>query len=152
MTRRRILFVDIDGVLHPYPPHSGLVRMCWVPDLAALVLPHADVHVVTHSSWRYDQSVEHLRGLLGELGPRLLGVAPAGQRYEAIKRYVAQSDIVADYRILDDMSDEFPTDPAPRELILCDGRTGIAAPRVRAMLRKWLTSTAPAKESNHDCC
>jgi len=140
MTRRRILFVDIDGVLHPYPPHSGLQRMCWVPDLAALVLPRADVYVVVHSSWRYDYPVEHLRSLLGGLGPRLLGVTPAGQRYEAIKTYLAQSDNVADFRILDDMTDEFPRQPAPSELILCDGRTGISAPGVRAMLRAWLNS------------
>ena len=46
----RILFLDIDGILVPYPPHSGLQSMCWVPHLAKLVLPHPDVYIVVHSS------------------------------------------------------------------------------------------------------
>ena len=74
MTQHRVVFLDIDGVLHPYPPHSNLQRMCWVPHIVALFLPHSDVRVVIHSSWRYDWSVELLQGLLGELRPRLLGV------------------------------------------------------------------------------
>lgn len=138
MTRHRIVFLDIDGVLHPYPPHSGLQRMCWLPHLARLVQPHADVQLVIHSSWRYDHSVEHLRLLIGELGPRLLGVTPPGQRYESINAFLSQSEGISDHRILDDMSDEFPQDPAPAELILCAGRTGISARGIRATLREWL--------------
>ena len=142
--RHRVVFVDIDGVLHSYPPHSCLQRMCWVPHIAALVLPHSDVRVVIHSSWRYDYSVELLQALLGELGSRLLGVTPLGPRFESIVAFVSRSDAISDYRIVDDMPDEFPRDPAPPELILCDGRTGVSAPRVRTALRKWLAATLPA--------
>ena len=93
MTRHRIVFLDIDGVLHPYPPHSYLQRMCWVPRIAELIRPHTDVRVVIHSSWRYDCSVELLRQLLGEMGPRLLGVTSHGQRYESITTFLSPTEI-----------------------------------------------------------
>ena len=158
MTRHRIVFLDIDGVLHPYPPHSGLQRMCWVPHIAVLVLPHPDVRVVIHSYWRDYHSVELLRELLGELGPRLLGVTPLGQRYESITEFLSKNEAISDYRSLDDIADEFPRDPVPAELILCAGRTGASAPRIRSALRKWLAATQPpnagpaiSQGDNDDC-
>ena len=139
------MFLDVDDVLHPYPPHSGLQRMCWVTHIAELVLPHPDVRVVIHSSWRYDYSVELLRQLLGELGPGLLGVTPLGQRYESITKFLSKNEAISDYRILDDMADEFPRDPVRAELILCAGRTGASAPRIRTELRNWLAATQPPR-------
>ena len=131
----RIVLLDVDGVLHPYPPHSGLQRMCWVPHIAELVLPHPDLRVVIHSSWRCDYSVE--------LGPRFLGVTPLGQQYESITELLSKNEAISDYRILDDMTDEFPRDPVPAELILCASRTGASAPRIRTALRNWLAATQP---------
>ena len=158
MTRQRIVFLDFDGVLHPYPPHCCLQRMCWVPHVAELVLPHPDLRIVIDSSWRYDYSVELLRQLLGELGPRLLGVTPLGQRYESITEFLSQSEAISDYCILDDMAEEFPRDPVPAELILCAGRTGASAPRIRTALRNWLAATQPPNaeaaisQGNNDDC
>ena len=145
VTRHRLMFLDFDGVLHPYPPYVGRQHLCWLPHVEALVLPHADVRVVIHSSWRYEYSVDLLRELLGQLGPRLLGVTPLGQRYKSITEFLSHGDAISDYRILDDMAEEFPQDPAPPELILCTGRTGVSAPRIRAALRQWLDATRPSR-------
>ena len=132
----RIIFIDADGCLHPSPPHSGLLRLCWLPLLADIVAPYADIRVVMHSSWRHDMPSKHLADLLAPLGDRYLGVTSGDSRYPSILSWVGQRG-VTDYRIIDDMPGEFPS-PAPGELIVCNGRLGLTDPVAREALGRWL--------------
>lgn len=142
----RVLFADFDGVLHPTTLAAdieegevvvGTGLFGWLPALVSVLKPHPAVSVVVHSTWRYTHDVEELRLLLGELGPRVLGTTPRGPRFESIEWWLHLNPRFSSYRILDDDAREFPT-PAPPELILCDPRTGVAAPEVLAALREWL--------------
>jgi hypothetical protein len=115
--------------------------MCWLPQLALLIENYPDVRVVIHSSWREHQSVEHLRGQMGKVGSRLLGVTPQGARYDSIVAYLAAHPDVQGFRILDDMASEFPQ-PAPPELVLCDPVRGLSAKATRKQIRSWLEDAA----------
>lgn len=145
----RVLFVDFDGCLHPlstgvassesplHTPHFG-----WLPALAELLHGHEDVAIVVHSTWRYMYDVEELRGLLGSLGTRVVGVTPRGPRFDSVLWWVNLSRCES-YRILDDDAGEFP-DPPPPELILCCPLTGVTAPAVHAALKRWLDEAQPS--------
>jgi hypothetical protein len=60
---KKVLFFDIDGVLHPlgisFENGDGVIycdppnlRFVWSPILIALLAPHPDVALVCHSTWR----------------------------------------------------------------------------------------------------
>lgn len=144
-TRRRLLSLDFDGVLHPGPQiATRLKHFCWLPDLSSLLESHEDVDVVVHSTWRYEYDDHELRELLGPLGRRYVGAAPHGQRYEALRWWLSQNPAYAEYRILDDDVLEFPTPPPP-ELIWCPPDAGVTATQVRDSLQRWLDGNeAPA--------
>ena len=135
----RVLFLDFDGVLMASPPRLGNHAFRWVPVLEAHLASHEDVHLVLHTSWAWDQSLEHLRKQLAGLGHRVLGSVSKGPRYEMILQWVSQR-FVTQYRILDDDHKLFPS-PTPAELILCDGRLGITDPAASAALARWLQAT-----------
>lgn len=137
--RRRLLSLDFDGVLHPGSQIATRLNVfCWLPDLLALLGPHKDVDVLVHSSWRYEYDDSELRELLGPLGPRFVGAAPLGPRYESITWWLSRNPTYAgDYRILDDDLAEFP-DPPPAELVWCPPSAGVTALEVRAALKLWL--------------
>ena len=60
-----------------------------------------------------------------------------GPRLDSILWWLHMNPQFGSYRILDDDVREFPTPPPP-ELILCDPKTGVAAPAVLAAIRQWL--------------
>ena len=141
----RIVFLDFDGVLHPTLIEAdieadeivvGTGLFGWLPALVSVLRFHPDVSVVVHSTWRYRYDVDELRAVLGALGPRVVGATAPGPRYEGIQSWLRNRQC-GSYRILDDDASEFPQPPPP-ELILCDPRTGVAAPEVLAAIRKWL--------------
>ena len=142
----RALFLDFDGVLHPKTLEADIEEdeivvstglFGWLPALVGVLKTKPEVSVVVHSTWRYTHDVEELRLLLGALGSRVVGTTPRGPRYEAIEWWLHLNPLFGSYRILDDDPTEFPVPPPP-ELILCDPRTGVAAPAVLAALRTWL--------------
>lgn len=137
----RVLFLDIDGVLHSAKagtPESQL--FCWFDELVCLLAPHPDVMLVVHSTWRLDHTAAELGDLLGVLASRYLGVTPRGPRWESIRWWLYQNKAVTSFRILDDQPREF-VDPVPVELIVCHPETGLSAPEVRAQVRDWLETT-----------
>jgi len=138
----RVLSIDFDGILHPLGTGTTTIKTTlfgWLPVLEELLRPHDDVHVLVHSSWRYEYRPEELQMLLGELGVRFVGAVPRGQRYESVLWWLQMNPTFTSYRILDDDASEFP-DPPPAELILCDPSLGVSDPRVKAELRAWLTN------------
>jgi hypothetical protein len=142
-----VLFLDIDGVLHPGPARRGQERQAaltvthfgWLPVLVNVLRPHEDVGVVVHSTWRHDYDEDELREFLPGLAGRFLGAVPAGERYPSIMSWLEANPDVRDYRILDDDASMFPH-PHPDQLILCDPDTGVTGDAVLIALRKWLGS------------
>jgi hypothetical protein len=142
-----MLFIDIDGVLHPgrqagsLGPTAEYMRvgpLGWLAGLAELMAPHPDVGVVVHSSWRLTYSLDELREMLGELGSRNVDVTPPGERYASILKWLRVHP-GTQYLILDDDATEFPQ-PAPKELVVCDPGSGVSGENVRQVLLQWLRS------------
>lgn len=142
---RRILFLDVDGVLHPARvpgspgPSTAYMQvgpLGWLQGLAELLAPYQDVGVVVHSSWRITYSAEVLSEMLYELGERYFDVTPPGERYESILEWLRRHPGTS-YLILDDDAAEFPQ-PPPRELLTCDSQLGVSSEGVRDALRQWL--------------
>lgn len=149
---RRVLFLDFDGVLHPYGPLAGTGPLgpravhysgvlCWLHHLATILRPFPDVEVVIHSSWREGYSLEELSGFLEELGPRTIAMAPPGKRSQAIEAWLAeQTTPVTSYRILDDQTRQFSRSALRPFLIPCPRLKGVSAGVVQRELQEWLTA------------
>jgi len=139
MAWRKTLFVDIDGVLHPNfsPPHQALSL---APKLAD-TLAESNVQIIISSSWRFDRTLAELQALLPKgLAERVVGTTGElheglHQRWNEICETVSHHGII-DWRVLDDSKFEFPSNGCP-ELILCDGRIGLAEPQC-AEVARWL--------------
>ncbi len=136
-----VLFLDIDGVLHPGSGmESGL--LCRAKELEAALLGF-EVRIVVSSSWRFHMAMD---GILKQLPPDIArrvvdatGEAHVGRwpRYNEIRRWVERHARFADWRALDDARLEFPS-PCP-ELIACDPRRGFG-PDQAVALRTWLSA------------
>jgi hypothetical protein len=137
----RVLFLDFDGVLHAGPHVEATTpHWCWLPSLAQLLARHEDVHIVVHSTWRYDYNVEELRELLGRLGERVIDATDVGGRLESIEQWLVGHPEVTDFCILDDAERELYR--LPEELILCDPALGITDPGARQELLAWLEDSS----------
>jgi len=145
LSATRVLFIDIDGVLHlarepgsvgPSDTFTRVGHFGWLAGLAELLRPYPDVAVVVHSSWRLAYSVDELREMLFELGERPIAVTPPGERYASVLAWL-RGRPEASYRILDDEASEFPQ-PPPAELIVCDPKLGVSGESVREALASWL--------------
>lgn len=149
----RVLFLDIDGVLHPDPLQIMIGRTLrgkpvararkvewpciWVGLLAEMLAGIDDIEVVIHSSWRLAYTLEELRLALGPIGERIVGATEGAQRWMSIQAWVAANPLIKDYLILDNASVEFPV-PAPAQLLLCPSDAGLSDPQVQDRLRRWL--------------
>lgn len=108
----------------------------WLAGLAELLAPCPDVGVVVHSSWRLTYSLDELREMLIELGERPIDVTPPGARFPSILAWLRQHPSTR-YLILDDDEGEFPR-PVPAQLVVCNPTSGVADPKVRAVIELWL--------------
>lgn len=138
-----ILFIDIDGVLHPTDATDHSTGwFCWLHVLFALLEPHPEVRLVVHSSWRYEYEDAELRQLLGPVGKWFSGSAPRMRREQAIHAVLqANKAAVASYLVLDDDVKEF--EGSSLNVVFCDSKLGISEARVQALVAAWLSSTAP---------
>lgn len=140
----RIIFLDIDGVLHPLDESdnpAGWLR--WLPVLEALLVKAPDVKLVVHSTWRYSYTDGEMRELLGPLSGRFLGSAPRMPREQAIELVLqANKETVTAHLVLDDDHREFTA--GRLNVLLCDPQLGISALKTQASLSAWLRRTAPA--------
>ncbi|NIM40380.1 MAG: hypothetical protein GTN84_02835 [Hydrogenophaga sp.] len=137
----RIIFLDIDGVLHPVAESADPAGwMRWLPTLEALLVNAPDVSIVVHSTWRYAYTDAELHALLGPLSGRILGSAPRMPREIAIETVLqANKGAVTAHLVLDDDSREFTS--GRLNVLLCDPQLGISAPKTQAAITAWLSST-----------
>lgn len=142
MRRQRFLSLDFDGVLHPTGQGTHRVSVThfgWLPHLERLLVPHPEVMLVVHSTWRHQYDLEELRMLLGDtLGPRVVAAVPSGNdRWLAIQAWVAEQAGTLDLLIVDDAHEEFPA-TLPFTLVVCDPSSGLSNPQVRESIQRWL--------------
>lgn len=142
----RIISLDFDGVTHPSSPCSRRVdtpHFGWLQCLVHLLVPHPDVRILVHSSWREVYSLSELQAILeSDLVDRVIGAAPPGDdKYAAIWTWIETNAPGAALLVLDDEATAFPAQTPP-ELLLCDPCKGLSDPRVQEALTAWLESTS----------
>jgi hypothetical protein len=133
----KTIFLDFDGVLHSMSDY--LTHPFNRLPLLENLIGAASFDIVVSSSWRFHQDIEVIKGHLGKVSSRVIGVtgdAVRGPhaRYQEICAYANQC-LISDWRALDDAHWEFP--PGTPELIACDPRTGLTVREVKA-LHDWL--------------
>lgn len=125
-----ILFLDIDGVLHPSSGSTPFVPAC-VTVLETLLSDFPDLEIVITSSWREEKSLPELKALLGtSVGSRVIGVTPVIDepflhhvRYHETQAYLADTDKPAiPWVALDDEVGNYPPDSP---VVITDRRTGV---------------------------
>lgn len=140
---RTVLFLDIDGPLHPAdacgPGLDGTVfgddLFRWIAPLLQLLdeMPHVDV--VVHSSWRnsYKKLSELLADLPPSLAARVIGVTPPKilERQASIEAYVRRHR-TKHFVAIDDAKYHF--DDGVPWLVLC-GPDGLSNPETVLALR-----------------
>jgi len=68
------LFLDFDGVLHPYPPTSTAPLWCRSNLLIDWLEKRLDIDVVVSSTWRLTRDLQQIQELLPQrLAARLIG-------------------------------------------------------------------------------
>lgn len=142
LPRTRLLLLDIDGVLHPLAKPEDLHPngwFCWLPILSEQLRSAPHVQIVVHSSWRTRFSLPELRQLLGPLGSRLIGAAPALPKSEAIASVLAANKgRIRDHLVLDD-DPELARSPT-LHVLQCDPRLGLSSRETQSALARWLNS------------
>ena len=134
MTQKH-LYLDFDGVLHPNFVGKGQL-FSHMPKLTKAV-EGMPLCIAISSSWRFYENFDYLKSLfppvirsqvVGCTGPAHIGKWP---RWNEIKRH-ATAHGVTDWIALDDAFMEFP--PECKELILCDGRTGLQDHQIQQLV------------------
>ena len=148
------LFLDIDGVLHPNGTARTYLRRnvtgeCighrilgdglwqWSEPLIQLLNKLPDVHIVLHSSWRHEISLEDIRSHMpSALAERVVAITPTQHfgRLDSIRTY-CERNRVDRFVIVDDTPGEFPRNLP--ELVIC-GEGGLGDPETLAVLRDML--------------
>jgi hypothetical protein len=148
-----ILFLDFDGVLHPFPMGPKDIHFSATSPLWKVLDKIPDASVVITSTWRERYSFEELVGLLMSHGgerfaSRFIGVTPVmesatdyvpGISQREIESWLIGSAGQEPYIILDDIEECF--DSTCKNLYLVDGATGLTDDDVDA-IALWVKSVA----------
>jgi hypothetical protein len=149
-----ILFLDFDGVLHPFPMGPTDCHFSATLPLWKVLDKIPDASVVITSTWRERYSFAELVGLLmahgGErFASRFIGVTPImesptdyvpGIRQREIESWLIENAAEqGPYVILDDIEEYF--DSTCKNLYLVDGVTGLTKDDVDAIVL-WFKSIA----------
>lgn len=122
-----ILFLDFDGVLHPFLARSSADAFCYLSRLETVLREFPDVQIVIASTQREAAPLALLaRRFSPDIAARIVGATPifeihdagdvAGSRHREILAYLDGSG--ADWLALDDDASLFP--PGCAELVLSD--------------------------------
>lgn len=72
-----LLFLDVDGVLHPHVGFRSDLVMCRLPMLEGVLRALPAVEVVISSTWRMTRTLDELKALFSEdIKPRIIGKTP----------------------------------------------------------------------------
>ena len=130
-----ILFLDFDGVLHPFFPRSDRSDeenqlFAYLPRLEKVLRDHPVCRIVISSSWRENRPWEMVIGAFSpDIVPRIIGATPvlrvkeppypSHPRLEEIARFLdANGHSNAQWVALDDDPGLYP--PGCANLILCE--------------------------------
>jgi HAD domain in Swiss Army Knife RNA repair proteins len=131
-----ILFLDFDGVLHPYSPwpHDEAVRSQYfihLPRLERVLRDFAEVRIVIASDWRLYHSLEKLRSFFSQdIRSRVSGTTAlerptsegVGQRQLQAEQYLREHKLVDVQWVA---VDDTPTNYLPdARVVLCEDRFG----------------------------
>jgi hypothetical protein len=143
MKKKTVLFLDIDGVLHPAGAVSqnfdGTLSMInafrWERILRDCLADFPEVALILHSTWRllWETDQELKQQLPAFLGGRFNGTTPRSvmSRYASIQQYCEDHGIER-YVIVDDERAAFPASLS--ELILCASNTGLSGDGIEERL------------------
>ncbi len=127
-----ILFLDFDGVLHPWSaPRSEL--FCFLPRLEVLLREFPEVQIVICSDWRFTETLEQLRAVFSaDIAGRVIGQTPSlddgtvGQiglrRREALAYLEHREAPDVPWCVLDDRKSLW--EPLDSRIIICPDRFG----------------------------
>lgn len=147
-----ILFLDFDGVLHPFPMAQSDRQFSATLPLWKVLENIPEISVIITSTWREKYSFSELVGLLvahgGErFADRFIGITPILESTSAYMPGIRQREIESwlsnnvpentPYLILDDIEEYF--DSSCKNLYLVDGVTGLTENDVE-MIALWLHS------------
>lgn len=148
-----ILFLDFDGVLHPFPMGASDCHFSATPPLWDVLDKLPEISVVVTSTWRERYSFAELVGLLKSHGgerfvSRFVGVTPIlesasdyvpGIRQREIESWLRENAAEQTrYIILDDIEEYF--DSTCKNLYLVDGVTGLTQGDVER-IQLWFKSS-----------
>jgi HAD domain in Swiss Army Knife RNA repair proteins len=144
-----VLFLDFDGVVHPYDSlaieanvrsQDDAGRFCWLPLLTDALAAHPSVRIVVTSDWRHFSDADKLRGLLGPLAARFAGstgLASGFTRADYIQQ-VVQLHLLQHWCALDDDPSVVRAALEEPRFVACDSATGLSEPLVTAAVIHWL--------------
>ncbi|MGU7776371.1 HAD domain-containing protein [Burkholderia sp. MR1-5-21] len=149
-----LLFLDFDGVLHPYGTRvfdenyrwaNNPELFCWLPILHEILAPHPTVKIVVSSDWRGLFDDENLIRLLGPVGDRFDGVTTTGggPRSAEILEEVSRRKS-STWLAIDDHPSVVDASAQEQRFIACAPDSGLSAPTVQATLRARLAEFSAA--------
>lgn len=124
-----ILFLDFDGVLHPFERPNGVFSL--LPDFERVMRELGDVDIVISSTWREAHTLDELRSLFSpDMQERIIDVTPVFS--DPDHPYIREAEIAAWLReagredetwaAIDDT--EWLFSPRCRNLVLVDTDVG----------------------------
>jgi HAD domain in Swiss Army Knife RNA repair proteins len=132
-----ILFLDFDGVLHPYSPwpHDETVRSQYfmhLPRLENVLRDFVDVRVVIASDWRLYYPLESLRIFFSEdIRSRICGTTALerptsdgiGERQLQAEQYLRENNLIhAEWLAVDDTPTNYFSGA---RIVLCENQFGV---------------------------
>lgn len=137
-----ILFLDFDGVLHPFSRPLGMFSL--LPDFERVMRDFPNVDIVISSSWREAHDLAQLRAIFSDdIARRIIDVTPVFAdpdyqhvREEEIKSWLRKHGKEGEAWVAIDDCDFFFS-PQCENLILVDGETGFN-PAAEQVLRERL--------------
>lgn len=125
-----VLFIHLDGVLHPThcDPSQHFVHL---PRLEAVLRQHVALQMVLAAGEEDADLIDELKGKFsGDVAKRIIGDTSGNggksdeqTRYDQIRRFLRRQGLPRDnWAALDDAKDEFP--PSCRQLVLCRPEVG----------------------------
>lgn len=154
---KTILFLDFDGVLHPFFPRSDLSdaenqKWSYVPNFEAVIRDFPDVDIVISSTWRIEHPLDELRShFSSDIASRIIGVNPTlpnhrphedGGRQPECEAWLVQNNKThLPWLAVDDMVDLFT--PGCAVVVAQDGFKERDSERLRQALvnpRAWAVS------------